>query len=150
VFQKSVESVEENFRGLRGMAEIALREGKIAHVIHNFSAANRLAETPALRRWTQSEADYFSHLNDDDEYMDMEISRINLLETLERSKRTALKIAMFGFPAIIVGITTSDVLISNIGWAVSSVALLIWAGLAMSLGLFSERIPYELVEDIED
>jgi tetratricopeptide (TPR) repeat protein len=150
VFQKSIDLVEENFRSLRGMAEIALREGKIAHVIHNFLAANRLAETPALRRWTQSEADYFSHLNDDEEYMEMEISRINLLETLENSKKTALKIAFLGFPPILIGVAASETLISNIGWAVSSVALLIWAGLQMSLGLFSERIPYELIEEIED
>lgn len=149
VFQKSIERAEENFRSLRGMAEIALREGKIAHVIHNFLAANRLAETPALRRWTQSEADYFSHLNDDEDYMDMEISRINLLETLENSKKTALKIAILGFPAILIGITTGETLISNIGWAVSSVALMIWTGLLMSLNLFAERIPYELIEDEE-
>lgn len=147
VFLRSIESVEENFRSLRGMAEIALREGKIAHVIHNFTAANRLAETPALRRWTQSEADYFSHLNDDEEYMDMEISRINLLETLENSKKTSLKIAVLGLPAILVGITLGEDLIANIGWAVSSVALLIWAGLLMSLNLFAERIPYELIEE---
>lgn len=147
VFLKSIDRVEENFRSLRGMAEIALREGKIAHVIHNFLAANRLAETPALRRWTQGEADYFSHLNDDENYMDMEISRINLLETLERSKRTSLRIAIFGFPAILIGLTFGEELIANIGWAVSSVALMIWTGLLMSLNLFSERIPYELVED---
>lgn len=149
VFQKSIDAAEENFRSLRGMAEIALREGKIAHVIHNFAAANRLAETPALRRWTQSEADYFSHLNDDEEYMEMEISRINLLETLERSKRTSLKIAFLGFPAILIGVTLGENLISNIGWAVSCVSLMIWAGLLMSLNLFSERIPYELVEEEE-
>jgi len=146
-FLKSIETVEENFRSLRGMAEISLREGKIAHVIHNFLAANRLAETPALRRWTQSEADYFLHLNDDEEYMEMEISRINLLETLERSKKTALKIAFLGFPAILFGVTLSEDLISNIGWAVSSVSLMIWTGLLLSLNLFSERIPYELVEE---
>jgi tetratricopeptide (TPR) repeat protein len=146
-FQKSVDRTEENFRALRGMAEIALREGKIAHVIHNFLAANRLAETPALRRWTQGEADYFSHLNDDEEYMEMEISRINLLETLERSKRTSLKIAFLGFPAILVGITLGEDLISQIGWAVSSVALMIWTGLLLSLNLFAERIPYEPVEE---
>ena len=149
VFLKSIESVEENFRSLRGMAEISLREGKIAHVIHNFAAANRLAETPALRRWTQSEADYFSHLNDDEEYMEMEISRINLLETLERSKKTALKIAFVGFPAILVGVTLSEDLISNIGWAISSIALLTWTGLLLSLNLFADRIPYELIDEEE-
>ncbi|MEP6902305.1 MAG: hypothetical protein ABJA66_11175 [Actinomycetota bacterium] len=147
VFQKSIDKVEENFRSLRGMAEIALREGKIAHVIHNFSAANRLAETPALRRWTQGEADYFSHLNDDEDYMEMEISRINLLENLENAKKTSLKIVIFGFPAILIGLVLSEDLIANIGWAISSVALLIWTGLLTSLNLFSERIPYELVEE---
>ena len=147
VFLKSIDRVEENFRSLRGMAEIALREGKIAHVIHNFLAANRLAETPALRRWTQGEADYFSHLNDDEDYMEMEISRINLLETLENSKKTSLKIAMIGFPAIIIGMVLGEDLISNLGWAVSTVSLLIWTGLLASLNLFSERIPYELVEE---
>ncbi len=150
VFQKSIDKVEENFRSLRGMAEIALREGKIAHVIHNFSAANRLAETPALRRWTQGEADYFSHLNDDEDYMEMEISRINLLENLENAKKTSLKIVMFGFPAILIGLVLSENLIANIGWAISSVALLIWTGLLTSLNLFSERIPYELVENEEE
>jgi len=147
VFLKSIDRVEENFRSLRGMAEISLREGKIAHVIHNFLAANRLAETPALRRWTQGEADYFSHLNDDEEYMELEINRINLLETLENSKKTSLKIAMFGFPAILMGMILNESLISNLGWAISSVALLIWAGLLMSLNLFSDRIPYELIEE---
>ncbi len=147
VFLRSIDLMEENFRALRGMAEIALREGKIAHVIHNFLAANRLAETPALRRWTQGEADYFSHLNDDEDYMEMEISRINLLETLENSKKTSLKIAMIGFPAIIVGMILSEELVANLGWAVSSVALLIWTGLLTSLNLFSARIPYEMIEE---
>jgi tetratricopeptide (TPR) repeat protein len=149
VFQKSIDLMEENFRSLRGMAEIALREGKIAHVIHNFLAANRLAETPALRRWTQGEADYFSHLNDDEDYMEMEISRINLLDTLERSKKTALKVAFLGFPAILVGITLNEALVSNLGWAISTISLTVWAALLMSLNLFSERIPYELVEEEE-
>lgn len=147
VFQKSIDRVEESFRSVRGLAEIALREGKIAHVIHNFSIANRLAETPALRRWTQNETDYFSHLNDDQDYMEMEISRINLLENLEHSKKTSLKIAILGFPAILIGLILGQDLVANIGWAVSSVALLIWAGLTMSLSLFSERIPYELIEE---
>jgi tetratricopeptide (TPR) repeat protein len=147
VFQKSIEKFEESFRSLRGMAEIALREGKIAHVIHNFLAANSLAETPALRRWTQSEADYFSHLNSDEDYMDMEIGRINLLETLERSKRTSLRIAVLGFPVILIGLVFDNNLIANIGWAVSSVALLIWVGMIMSINIFSSRIPYELVEE---
>ncbi len=145
-FQKSVEIIEESFRAARGLAEIALREGKIAHVIHNFVTANRLAETPALRRWTQSEADYFSRLNENEEYMDMEISRINLLETLERSKRTSLRIGVIGLPAILFGVVFDDPLVADIGWAVSSIALVIWFTLIAGVNMFSSRIPFEVFD----
>lgn len=147
VFNKALEHVETSFRSVRGLAEIALREGKIAHVIHHFSTANRLAETPALRRWTRGEADYFSRLNTDDTYMEMEVSRINMLDTLERSKKTTLKIALFGFPAIILGVVVDESLIANLGWAVCSVSLLIWAGLIMSGRMLSGRIPLEMVTE---
>ena len=39
-----------------------------------------------------------------------------------------------------------DDLLANAGWAVSSVSLLICAGLIMSARLLSHRIPYELME----
>jgi tetratricopeptide (TPR) repeat protein len=146
-FQKSLDEAEENFRSERGLAEISLREGKIAHVIHHFSTANRLAETPALRRWTQNESEYFSRLNNDDDYMDLEISRVNMLETLERSKKTALRISIFGFPAIMFGLIVFDDLIANIGWAISTVALLIWVGLILSQNMLSTRIPLDFDEE---
>lgn len=143
VFQKALAVAGESFRSVRGMAEISLREGKIAHVIHHFATANRLAETPALRRWTQNETDYFTKLNSDDEYMDMEVSRVNLLESLERGKRTALKIALIGFPSIIIGLLLEEGLIVNVGWAVSGVSLLIWVGIIMSRNILSARIPVD-------
>jgi tetratricopeptide (TPR) repeat protein len=147
VFQRALERVETSFRSVRGLAEIALREGKIAHVIHHFSTANRLAETPALRRWTRGEADYFSRLNTDDTYMEMEVSRINLLDTLERSKKTTLKITFLGFPAILIGVVIDESLVANLGWAVSAVSLLIWTGLIMSQRMLSGRIPLEMVPE---
>ncbi|MGI8544863.1 MAG: tetratricopeptide repeat protein [Aridibacter sp.] len=144
VFQKALDIAEESFRSVRGMAEISLREGKIAHVIHHFATANRLAETPALRRWTQAETDYFTRLNSDDEYMDMEISRVNLLESLERGKKTSLKISLFGLPWIIIGILLEENLIVNLGWTVSCVAILIWVGTIMSRNILSARIPLDM------
>ena len=146
-FQKAIDAIEENFRSVRGLAEIALREGKIAHVIHHFASANRLAETPALRRWTQDETEYFTRLNNDEDYMDLEISRVNMLETLENSKKTTLKIALFAFPLILIGVVGEDNLIANIGWAVSSISLLIWVGLILSRNMLAERIPLDLVEE---
>jgi tetratricopeptide (TPR) repeat protein len=145
-FQKAIDQVGVGFRSARGLAEIALREGKIAHVIHHFSTANRLADTAALRRWTRGEAEYFSNLNSDDEYMELEISRVQMLETLERSKQTALRIAVFGFPAIFVGILIEESLIANVGWAVCMIALLVWSGLNVSVRMLSTRVPYEMLE----
>ena len=145
-FQNVLDRLGENFRAARGLAEMALREGKIAHVIHNFAAANRVAETPALRRWTRVEADYFSHLNSDGEYMELEIGRVNLLETLENSKKTAIRIASIAFPAVIVGLFLDDDLVANIGWAVTGVSLVLWTGMIVSSRLMSHRLPYELIE----
>ena len=124
---------------------MSLRDVKIAHVIHQFSTANRLAETPSLRRWTRGEADYFSSLNSDEEYMELEISRVNLLDTLERSKRTTLNITFLSFPLIAVGLFFEDALVANIGWAASTVSLLIWTGLIITARMLSHRIPYDLV-----
>ncbi|MDQ3178914.1 MAG: hypothetical protein M3Q33_00180 [Acidobacteriota bacterium] len=147
VFQKALETVETSFRSVRGLAEIALREGKIAHVIHHFATANRLAETPALRRWTQTETDYFSRLNADDDYMEMEVSRVNLLEGLESSKKTSLHVAMLGFPAIIFGVTLENNLIANVGWAISCIALVVWMSVILGQNLLSSRVPIDFDEE---
>lgn len=149
VFHNVIDKVGENFRAARGLAEMALREGKIAHVIHHFSTANRLAETPALRRWTKGETEYFSRLNADDEYMELEIGRVDLLETFESSQKTALRIASLAFPAVIGGLLLEDDLIANIGWAVTTISLLIWTGMIVSVRLLSQRLPYDLIESDE-
>lgn len=150
VFQKSIERVEESFRSVRGLAEIALREGKIAHVIHNYSTANRLAETPALRRWTQAEADYFTHLNDDEDYMEMEVSRVNLLESLENHRKIAFRAAFFGLPAIFVGILSEDFLIANFGWAISLIGFMVWIIINVVQRSLNARIPIELMQEEEE
>jgi tetratricopeptide (TPR) repeat protein len=146
-FRKAIERAGERFKSMIGLAEIALHEGKIAHVIHNFSAASDLAETPAVKRWTKHEIDYFSRLNDDEEYMELEISRMNLLDTLEMIKRSALRIAVFGLPVIVIGILVEDDLIANLGWAVSMISLIVWVAVILLGNMLSSRIPYDLVED---
>lgn len=147
VFQKALDSAGESFRSIRGMAEIALHEGKIAHVIHHFGTANRLAESRALRRWTQGEGDYFRRLNSDEDYMELEISRVNMLENLESHRKTALRVAVFSFPLILFGVLTDEIMIANIGWTLSGVALIIWLGLILGRNLLSSRIPADLIDE---
>lgn len=147
VFQRAVDGFGESFRALRGMAEIALREGKIAHVIHNFSAASEHAETPSLRRWTKAEVEYFSRLNDDEEYMELEVSRVSLLDSLTTAKRTVLRLATLGFPTILVGLLFEETLIANIGWAVSGISLAVWLSIMFLQKLLAPRIPFELTRE---
>lgn len=141
VFQKTMDFAGSSFRSVRGMAELSLREGKIAHVIHHFAAASRLAETPALKRWTNAEVSYFARLNSDDEYMDMELNRVGLLDSFERYKRTSLRVVVMGLPLILVGMVMDSEPLAQIGWTVCCVALLIWTGMHVSRNLMSSRIP---------
>jgi tetratricopeptide (TPR) repeat protein len=146
VFRNASERLGESFRSLRGLAEIALREGKIAHVIHNFAAANRLADTAALRRWTQREMDYFSRLNEDEEYMDLEVSRVNLLEKLVRGRRTSMRITLLALPLIILGVLLDDSLIANIGWGVAWAGTGFWIALLIGRKVLEARIPFDMLD----
>lgn len=147
VFKRAVSAVGRNFRAFRGLAEIALREGKIAHVIHNFSSANEYADSTALKRWTRDEVEYFSRLNSDEEYMELEISRVNLLDTLVRIRRSSMRICLLGIPVILLGLFLDDALIANLGWAVSLIASLVWIVINIGRRTLDARIPFELVED---
>jgi len=145
-YQKAVEVIGECFRALIGLAELALDDGKLAHVVHNFSAANRVAQNSALRRWTRSEADYFSRLSEDDEYMELEVSRLNLLDKLSRWKGTSFRLALYSAPLIFAGAIFNEPLVTNTGWLVSTAALITWAAMNIGFKMLSPRIPYDLVE----
>ena len=149
VFRRVTDRFGQSFRTLRGTAELALREGKIAHVIHNFAAANEVAANGALRRWTKTEVDYFSHLNSNEEYMELEISRVNLLDTLGRTKRSAVRINMIGLLTIVAGLLMDDYLVANIGWAIAGLTLVVWVVAILMSKMLSPRIPFELMETEE-
>ena len=142
-----IDTIGDCFRSLIGLAELALDEGKLAHVVHNFSAANRVAGSAAMRRWTNAEADYFAKLSEDDEYMELEISRMNLLERLDRWRRTALRLALYSLPMIAAGTLFDELLLSDAGWLVSSVGFATWVAMNIGVKMLSSRIPYELVEN---
>lgn len=143
-FNKTLNATAQNFRAVRGLAEIALREGKIAHVIHHFATAVHFAETSALQRWAQNETEYFSRLNSDEDYMDSEIKRINRLENIERGKVTAMRLTIAGIIVILFGLSF-DKTVANIGWTVSIISLLVWLTLIASRNILLKRS--SIVED---
>lgn len=147
VFKQASETVGSTFRSLRGQAELALREGKFAHVIHNFSAAHALANAPSLKRWTSSEIDYFSRLNSDEDYMELEIGRLNLMDTLQRLARSTLCILGVGIGVIFAGLLIGDSFVTDAGWAVSAIALLIWAAAKILNGILASRISVDTLNN---
>lgn len=147
MFRRSKEAVGGSFRALRGMAEIALREGKIAHAILNFSSANSAAKTTALQRWTRRETEYFSHLNENDEYMELEISRVNLLGKLVRVKLLSLRTCIFGLPMIAFGVLLEENMLANAGWILCGGAMIVWIALLIGTRMLESRIPFDLVEE---
>lgn len=137
-FSKTLNVADQSFRSVRGLAEIALREGKIAHVIHHFATAVHFAANPALKRWAQNETDYFSRLNSDEEYIEAEIKRINRLEKIERGKIIAMRSVIAGIIIILLGLV-SDEIVANFGWSFSIVSLVVWIALITARRILLKR-----------
>lgn len=147
LFKRAAEIGGESFRILRSQADVALSDGKLAHVIQKLSAAIDHARSPALRRWARAEFEYFSRLIEDEEYMELEISRMNLIDSLSNVRRTSLHIAMVAFPMIAIGMYSTENVLADIGWAVAGIALVLWLGLLCGCRLISSRIPHDLLDD---
>lgn len=146
VFRKAAETGKAGYRIFRGLGELALRDGKIAHAIYHFDQSAEVAEPRPLFRWARSETEYLRRINDDDEYMDVEVGRVNLFDTLEGIRRTSVRIFCFGLIIIGVGLISDVTMVTNIGWAVSGVALVIALTAAIFKQLFASRIPFELMD----
>lgn len=146
VFSSVREIAGVNFRSAVGLAELALREGKIAYVIHHFADAAATAESRSLRRWSENEGNYFSNINSDEEYMELEVSRINALATLENLRKTASRVSFMGLPLIAIGLIFEELFVSNAGWAISGIALTTRLALSIGERMFNKRIPYEMLE----
>ena len=58
---------EKSYRAQLGLAEVALNDGKLAHVIHHYNDAWRIAPDKATARLAQREADYYARLNNDED-----------------------------------------------------------------------------------
>jgi tetratricopeptide (TPR) repeat protein len=140
--RKVVELDSGNFKARVGLADIALREGKLAHVIHHYQEAARVSSEQALARYARSEGEYYLQLNNDDDYLATELRRISWLQTVTRVRRLALRVTNFSVLLALVG-GFIDPLASSLGWSMASSALVIWlltvAGTKMLFGRSKPR-----------
>ncbi|HEV2834456.1 MAG TPA: hypothetical protein VGW58_04010 [Pyrinomonadaceae bacterium] len=123
--QRVVELDSGNFKARVGLADIALREGKLAHVIHHYQEAARVSSEQALARYARSEGEYYMQLNNDDDYLATELRRISWLQTVTRIRRLALRVTTFSVLLALVG-GVIDPLAASLGWSLASSALIIW------------------------
>jgi tetratricopeptide (TPR) repeat protein len=123
--QKVVELDSGNFKARVGLADIALREGKLAHVIHHYQEAARVSSEQALARYARSEGEYYMQLNNDDDYLATELRRISWLQTVTRIRRLALRVTTFSVLIALIG-GFIDPLAASLGWSLASSALIIW------------------------
>jgi tetratricopeptide (TPR) repeat protein len=123
--QRIVEIDSGNFKARLGLADIALREGKLAHVIHHYQEAVRVTSEPALARFAKRERDYYTLLNDDEEYLATELRRINWLQHVTRLRRLSSRVINGGILLALLG-SFVDPVFGSVGWSLASSALIIW------------------------
>jgi tetratricopeptide (TPR) repeat protein len=123
--EKVVEMDSGNFKARVGLADIALREGKLAHVIHHYHEAARVSSEQALARYASGEGEYYMQLNNDDDYLAAELRRINWLQTVTRIRRMALRVTNASVLLALIG-GLFDPVAGSVGWSLASSALIVW------------------------
>jgi len=139
--QKVVELDSGNFKARIGLADIALRDGKLAHVIHHYHEAARVSSEQALARYARGEGEYYMQLNNDDDYLATELRRISWLQTVTRVRRLALRATNASVLLALVG-GFIDPFAASVGWSLASSALIIWlVTVAATKALFHRSKP---------
>jgi tetratricopeptide (TPR) repeat protein len=146
-FRRALELDAENFRAYCGLAETALNEGKLAHVVHHYQAAARTAHDEAGKAWARNEADYFSLLNNNEDYMEAEFTRISWLHNTERGSRICLRLTILGLGVVLLGVFLDDT-ITQLGLAIAAGTALFWLILSLAGKLLQTRC--ELDDEAED
>ena len=123
--QKVIDIDSGNFKARVGLADLALREGKLAHVIHHYHEAARVTSEQSLARYARSEGDYYLQLNNDDDYLAAELRRINWLQSVTRIRRLALRVTNASVLLAVIG-GFIDSVAGSLGWSVASSALIVW------------------------
>ena len=137
-FRQALEIDTHSFRAQLGLAEVALNDGKLAHVIHHYNDAARSAPDKADARLARREADYYARLNDDENYLATELRRMNWLEHANRAQALAARLSFASLLIALVG-PSLDQRIAGVGWALATSSILAWTGALISRKLLASR-----------
>lgn len=137
-FQRAIELQPRNFRARMGLANLALREGKLAHVIHQYRDAASTASDLALTRHAGREAEYYARLNDDDDYLTSELRRINWLQHSLKIRRLAARVTN-GSILVALIVPYFDSSAAELCWSLASSSLIAWISSLVGIKLLTKR-----------
>src|SRR5258708_9137395 len=137
-FRRALEIDDHSFRAQLGLAEVALNDGKLAHVIHHYNDASRIAPDKADARLARRAADYYARLNDDENYLATELRRMNWLEHANRTQSLAARLRFASLLIALIG-PSLDQRVAGIGWALATSSILAWTGALISRKLLAGR-----------
>jgi tetratricopeptide (TPR) repeat protein len=136
-FKRALELDPARFRSNVGLAEIALRDGKLAHVAHFYNAATMTADA-ALVRLAGREAHYYERLMSDDGFLEAELTRIRISNQIRWARRlSALAFFCAWLSAGIAGRYSS--FIEEFGWSIMAAAGLLWCAGGIAMRYFRRR-----------
>jgi tetratricopeptide (TPR) repeat protein len=136
-FRRALALDPARFRANIGLAEIALRDGKLAHVAHFYHAASS-SDDAALSRMAGREARYYERLMEDDDFLESELRRIRFSNQIRWARRLA---SMTFFSAWLVGgiVGRLSTMVEQFGWAVMAMSGFLWCALVITTRFFRRR-----------
>jgi tetratricopeptide (TPR) repeat protein len=137
-FRRALVSDPARFRANLGLAEIALRDGKLAHVAHYYHAA-AAGNDAALARLARREAGYYERLMSDDDFLESELRRIRVSNQVRWARRLAALVFFLAWmTAGFVGRFYS--FIEDFGWAVMVTSGFLWCAATLTLRFVGRRM----------
>ncbi|HKO96974.1 MAG TPA: hypothetical protein VJU86_08285 [Pyrinomonadaceae bacterium] len=137
-FKKAIQLDPTNFRARLGLANLALSEGKLAHVIHHYRDAARAVLESTLAGYARREGDYYARLNEDDDYLSSELRRINWLHYTLRVRRLAARVTNASI-LIALLVPYVDEGLVGICWSLASSSLIAWISSLVAIRLLTKR-----------
>jgi tetratricopeptide (TPR) repeat protein len=138
LFRRTLDVDEDAYRAQLGLAEVALSDGKLAHVIHHYSEAARVAPDKAAATLARREADYYSRLNNDEDYLAAELRRMNWLEGANRIQHLTARVSFAALLIALIG-SSVDQVVAGLGWAFASSSIVAWSGSLVIRKLLAAR-----------
>jgi hypothetical protein len=137
-FRGALETNPRTFRAQLGLADVALREGKLAHVIHHYNDAARIASDESLKRFARRESEYYSRLNDDEDYLAGELRRITWLQSSQRIQRLAARASFASILVALIGPSINPVA-GAMGLAFATSSVTAWVATLLLVKVLKPR-----------